>query len=202
MKEEADDRLIFHIEHGCENGINAVLVYSPDSDVFINLLYHFKKSFTGLEYLYVKIGRTKRTKKTVPIHLLYQVIPHQLINVLPAIHALTGADTTSKIGTKTAILRKSIELDGISSFGKTELNENMIEAAEKVLLHLIGHPECNTFDELRLQQYFDSRRDLSLKTIVCCFMTIELHIKRAHLQANLWYYNMMQLTKLRSLSIR
>ena len=50
MKEEADDR------HGCENGINAVLVYSTDSDLFINLLYHFKKSFTSLEYLYVKIG--------------------------------------------------------------------------------------------------------------------------------------------------
>ena len=42
MKEEADDRLIFHIEHGCENGINAVLVYSPD--VFISLLYHFKNA--------------------------------------------------------------------------------------------------------------------------------------------------------------
>ena len=76
---------------------------------------------------------------------------------MPAIHVLTVADITSKIGTKTVILRKSIELDGISLFGKTELNENMIEASEKVLLHLIGHPECNTFDELRLQQYFDSR---------------------------------------------
>ena len=67
MKEEADDRLIFHIEHGCENGINAVLVYSPDSDVFINLLYHFKKSFTGIEYLYVKIGGLKNCTNTSPL---------------------------------------------------------------------------------------------------------------------------------------
>ena len=187
QKEEADGRLILHIAHGCENGIKAVLVYSPDSDVFVNLLYHFKESFNGLEYLYVKIGGNKRTKKTVPIHLLHSLVPDSLISVLPAVHALTGADTTSKIGAKTAVLKKSVDLEYIKSFGKAELSEDMIKSAEKFLLQLLGQSELNTFDELRVRQYFDSRKDLSLKTIVCCSMTLELHIKRAHLQANLWY---------------
>jgi len=62
QKEEADGRLILHIAHGCENGIKAVLVCSPDSDDFVNLLYHFKESFNGLEYLYVKIGDIKGLK--------------------------------------------------------------------------------------------------------------------------------------------
>ena len=48
MKEEADDCLILHVGHDGENGIKTVLVYSPDSDVFKSLLYHFKESFTVL----------------------------------------------------------------------------------------------------------------------------------------------------------
>ena len=119
--------------------------------------------------------------------MLANVVSDILIKALPAIHALTGSDTTSKIGSKTAILKRSVELEAIASFGKAELTNEMIKGAETVLLQLLGHPEFKEFDEYRFQQFYDSKKSLSLKKMVCCSSTIELHIKRAYLQANCWY---------------
>ena len=63
----------------------------------------------------------------------------------------------------------------------------MIKGAETVLLQLLGQSAFKEFDEYRFQQFYDSKKYLSLKMMVCCSSTIELHIKRAHLQANYWY---------------
>ena len=54
-KEETDDRLVMHLVHGCNAGITSALVYSPDTDVFLSMLYHYMHSFTGLEHLYIKM---------------------------------------------------------------------------------------------------------------------------------------------------
>ena len=48
---------------------------------------------------------------------------------------------------------------------KTDLNDDIIVAAEKVLPHPVSHPECNTWDEIRLHQYFYSRKEVSLDAI-------------------------------------
>ena len=48
---------------------------------------------------------------------------------------------------------------------KTGLNEDIIVAAGKVLLHRVSRPERDTFDELRLHQYFHSRKEVSLDAI-------------------------------------
>ena len=45
IQEEADDRIMFHINDGVvKHGVQSVLVVSPDTDVFINLLFHFKEN--------------------------------------------------------------------------------------------------------------------------------------------------------------
>ena len=95
VQEEADDRLMFHISHGCANGIRSVLVLSPDADVLTGLLYHFRMTWNLYE-LYMRLGRGKTTK-TVPLHLLVQKLNNVLVECLPAIHALSGCDTTCKL---------------------------------------------------------------------------------------------------------
>lgn len=103
VQEEADDRLMFHINHGCKSGVRSVLVLSPDADVLTCLLYHLQKTWT-LDELYLKLGRGK----TVPLHMLVQKLEHDIVANLPAIHALSGCDTTSKVGSKLACLKKSL----------------------------------------------------------------------------------------------
>ena len=44
-QEEADDRIMFHINDGVvKHGVQSVLVDSPDTDVFVNLIFHFHKT--------------------------------------------------------------------------------------------------------------------------------------------------------------
>ena len=186
QQEEADDRIMMHICHGGVADVNSVMVYSADTDVFVSLLYHFKVSF-DVDELYVITGGTKRKQRTVPIHLLVDAVNPILIDCIPAIHSLTGCDTTSKIGTKAAILKKPVDLDLVKSFGKTELTPSMVVDAEKFLLQILGQEEFKSFDEYyRFHQYYNSERKLTLENIVCCSSTIKIHIQRAFLQTMLW----------------
>ena len=57
-----------------------------------------------LQELWFISGRSE-SKSVVPIHALVGSMEPDLIEILPAIHALTGCNTTSKVGTK----RKAIK---------------------------------------------------------------------------------------------
>ena len=44
-QEEANDRIMFHINDGVvKHGVQSVLVDSPDTDVFVNLIFHLKRT--------------------------------------------------------------------------------------------------------------------------------------------------------------
>ncbi|KAG1664878.1 Transposable element Tc3 transposase [Nymphon striatum] len=114
-QEEADDRIMFHINDGVvKHGVQSVLVDSPDTDVFVNLIFHFNTTWQ-LQKLYVKLGNRK-TKKTVPVHLLVDQLDNGLVSCLPAIHALSGCDSTSKVGPKLSGLKASIDLSLLEGF--------------------------------------------------------------------------------------
>lgn len=111
--EEADDRLMVHINHAVDfENIHRIIVVSPDTDVIVCLLYHFEETFhlNGLLELWVLCGQGK-TCRALPIHTLSKYIPHNVIHVLPAVHALTGCDSTSKISTKKKDSSKQRRLD-------------------------------------------------------------------------------------------
>ena len=58
----------------------------------------------GLPELWVLCGQGN-TSRAVPIHNLAVEMPSILVSVLPAVHALTGCDTTSKVPTKHAAFK-------------------------------------------------------------------------------------------------
>ena len=83
-QEEADDRIMFYINDGAlKHGVQSVLVNSPDTDVFFNLIFHFSKTWK-LQKLYVKLGSGK-TKKTVSVYMLVdQPFMHSVVVTVPA----------------------------------------------------------------------------------------------------------------------
>ena len=97
QQEEADDRIMMHISHGSANGIKSVLVNSADTDAFINLIYHFKLSF-DIDELYVTIGGTKRTRKTVPLHGCSLCLLIDLALFGPLLHSLYNRDWPTRGG--------------------------------------------------------------------------------------------------------
>ena len=74
--EEADDRIMFHINHAViMDQFQKVIVASADTDV----------------------------------HNLVRFMKSVVVDVLPAVHALSGCDTTSKVGTKKSALQAAEE---------------------------------------------------------------------------------------------
>ena len=103
--EEADLRIIPHMEDSIQAKNTRIVLLSNDTDVLLLVLY-FMQYFTsiGLKELWIQFG-TGQNKRFIPVHkLLYKLGPHMCPNVFKA-HILTGSDTTSKIGTKATAIK-------------------------------------------------------------------------------------------------
>ena len=97
------------------------------------------------------------TTRYVPLHILYRNYDAQLFSVLPALHALTGCDITSKIGTKKAALVAD-PIKYLASFGKiATLSERDIQLAEEYLVKVLKG-EGVDFMSLRVAVFNFSKR--------------------------------------------
>jgi len=117
-------------------------------------------------------------------------MPRTLVAVLPAVHALTGCDTTSKISTKHAAF-KDAEQGGselIKDFGKLQLTSNVEHKAEKFLPNAIGGSEFDTMYKIRCFQYHQKGIKNDFVKLAPTSSSIALHIKRAYLQCYRWVY--------------
>ena len=73
----------------------------------------------------------------MPIHDLANDLNSDLVEVLTAIHALTGCDTTSKVGTKSRAVREGAGCYHLLyTFGRDALSDELIADAEKFLINV------------------------------------------------------------------
>ena len=93
------------------------------------------------------------TTRVVPLHAVANKVETTVIDILPALHALTGCDTTSKICSKTAALKiaDTDVIESLVTFGKTDINFDMIITAEMFLVICIdSKTNSENFDELNM----------------------------------------------------
>ena len=110
-----------------------------------------------------------------------------MIDMLPAVHTLTGCDTTSKVGTKKKALSllKSGKYTELKNFGSTELlDSNLTEIAESFLVKCMpSSSSASNFDELRHHVYHASKLNkLHVEKLPCCSSSLHFRILRAHRQ--------------------
>ena len=151
--EEADQRLIRHLNWAAKNGIKHFTVISNDTDVMV-LLIHYLKHFQtlGVEQIWQRVGLGSNRRLT-PIHKIFERLPKPLRKVLLASYIGTGCDYLSKIGTKLGCLAALPE-QYLSKFGTAQLDSNQIRLAEQYLVNVIKtNAEETTFDELRASHY-------------------------------------------------
>ena len=183
-QEEADDRLMFHINFVVgNNGAKIVSIITNDTDIFVCLIHHFTKwKCNGLEELWYVKGKGV-SRKVIPLHVVHSNLTPELVSILPAMHSLTGCDSTSKVGTRHAAMSCSGFFSSISSFGKEPLEMEMIEYAEHFLIHYVETKStCTMFDELRCKSYFRYGLKADFSKVPCTSSSIQLQIKRAYLQ--------------------
>ena len=113
------------------------------------------------------------------------------VDVLLAVHALTGCDTTSKVGAKSAAFQAATKCgyELFYFFGKSEISDQMILSAEKFLVECISKSsERNNFDEIRFETYHQKSFQLDLEKLPPTSPSIHIHIKGPFLQSCFWLH--------------
>ena len=182
--EEADDRIFFHANHAIKiRNYGSVVIASPDTDIFVSALHRFcKLKYFDLKELWFVSGRGN-SRAFFPIHDLANDLDSDLVEVLPAIHALTGCDAASKVGTKSRAVREGAGCYHLLyAFGSDALSDEMIADAEKFLLKCITKHDVDTFDELRFIVYHEKYLEFDTERFLPTSDNIRQHILRAYLQ--------------------
>lgn len=173
--EEADLRVVPHVEWAVRNSSNRVIVLSNDTDVIIVLL-RFVALFIsqGLSELWIRYG-TGEKRRLIPLHILYKKLEPEMPRVLIKAHILTGDDTVSKIGTKIGALAAE-PVKFLKEFAETE-EECDFKDVEKYLVRVWKtSSKCDTFDDLR---YSEFKRSVPLTDLPPTSYSVHGHIKRA-----------------------
>ena len=86
-----------------------VVIASSDTDVFVCALYHFSRwMYSGLDELWIISGKCDSINVT-SVHTVVNNMGSSVFDVLPAAHALTGCDTTSESGAKSAAFQAAMK---------------------------------------------------------------------------------------------
>ena len=178
--DEADDRMMTHINHAVRvDCCSAALICSRDTDVYVSFMYHFSKVWKihGLVQAWMEDMGTY-----VPIHSICAELGDDMVEMLPAVHTLTGCDTTSKVGTKKKALNVMTicEHQELKTFGLGQLDEAMYNAAEQFLFKCLPKSsKVDSSDSLRHSIYHDPKFKLNIERFPCCSSSLRHHIKRA-----------------------
>jgi len=158
--EEADVRIMIHVLHCARSGIKRVVVLANDTDILVLLLYHWHTFQThGLLELWMR-GGSGDTTRYIPVHTLATNLGQATCKILIALHMLTGADTTSKLGTKSAALKAKPEMY-LAEFGHDPESINL-PLVEEYLVKVLRIPDsAKTMDDARFHAYHHSSKALT-----------------------------------------
>ena len=178
--DEADDCMMTHINHAVRvDCCSASLICSRDSDVYVSFMYHFTRTWKnhGLVQAWMEDMGTY-----IPIHSMCDELGEDIVEILPAVHTLTGCDTTSKVGTKKKAfdVMKKGEHQQLQTFGLGVLDNTMLHVAEQFILKCMPKSsKVNSFDLLRHSTYHAPNFKLNIERFPCCSSSLRHHIKRA-----------------------
>jgi hypothetical protein len=147
-------------------------------------LYHFVVNWKhlGLDELWI-IRNSGLKRSILPLTKICLTLGEELIKCLPALHALTGCDTTSKIATKLAALNAIRIPRNLANFNCPQLTDNAIQLAKffsqvPQTIYALG--------ELRIDPFDNNALKLDLEKTACTSTNIRMHIQRSYYEMQLW----------------
>ena len=154
-QEEADCRIISHVQWAVQQGCKKAVVISNDADTVVLLRYYVEMcKESGLQELWIQYGTGDR-RRMLPLHLIHEKLGDAMCRILVNSHVITGDDALSKIGTKhSALVAKPLNF--LCNFAELPYITNTdMSSAEKYLVHVWSgarsKPTAATFNQLRLE---------------------------------------------------
>lgn len=185
--EEADTRLILHMQHA-SNFFSAVVCVADDTDVFILCLSFCKGAKSDW---YLKPGSKNRTK-LISLQKIAESLGGKMLNALIGLHSFTGCDTVSAFANQGKV--KGLKLtqqnekyqEAFSELGANWLlSETLAKDLERFTCELYAKgTKVDSVNELRYQIFSVKKADSS--QLPPCFDSLKQHMLRAHYQAALW----------------
>lgn len=182
--EEADQRMIPHIQWCIRRSTKNVMVVSSDTDVLVLLIHYFKRfQSEGLENMWLRVGKADN-RRFIPIHTICENLGPSVTQVLLKAHMGTGCDYISKFGTKHGAMKASPELY-LQSFGESyNLTDDEIIKAEQYLVKVLKNSsEHTTLDNLRRSEFKRTNSPFDLPPT--SYSVIMGHIPR-------WYFQVKE----------
>ena len=158
-EEGADTRMLLHANRTRSNGIENILIHTPDTDVFIIMMFFLN----SIHNLYIKTG-TKGKLRIIDLESVKEACKNsfqntdvdKVFNAIPGLHASIGCDTVStfagkekvkafKLGTKNNELLQFFQVIR----NEWALPEEVYSQAERFICHFYGHREENDVNLLR-----------------------------------------------------
>ena len=92
VHEEADDPMLFHADHAIKiENFKKIIIVSADTDVLVSAVHHFSRwVFSDLTELWIIGVKKGIQRQALPVHTLVDKIDGDVVEILPALHALTG----------------------------------------------------------------------------------------------------------------
>ena len=118
--------------------------------------------YFGLGELWFVTG-LKASETFVPVHEAVDILESDVIQILPAVHALTGCDSTRAITPKKSTLRvaKSIGYKYFHSFGTTELT-NLIHLDALIVPQILRQNARRYFSHCS-KMFFPVQKDFAIE---------------------------------------
>ena len=188
--EEADTRLLLHVEDAVQSGCSKVCVRTVDTDVVVLAVAMFYQ--IAPEELWIAFG-TGSNFHYIPVHEVVAAMDPRVCATLHVFHAFTGCDTTSSFGgrgKKTAwntwkvFPEVSAAFEDLLLMQDTISNSTMSTLERFVILLYDRTSDLIEINEARKQLF--TRKSRSLESIPPTLAALEQHIKRVSYQSNCW----------------
>ena len=195
--EEADTRIVVHILHALNQGMQSIKVRTVDTDVVVILVGAFFDLLQNqpTAKIWVAFGMSKNYR-FYDINAIYNNLGKPKSRALPVFHALTGSDTTSFFkgkGKKSswqawqAYEQATETLEYIASHPFEHLDEhsNQFKKIERLIVVLYDRTSPLTSINEAREELF-CRKNRSVDRIPPTQNALLQHVKRAVYQAGIW----------------
>ena len=153
------------------------------------------------QQLWMKAG-TARKRKYIPVPAIVKKLQMkpQVLQLLPAFHALTGSDSTSHIDGHTkktcwdVFLKHNCLLNGLGA--DIVLTDHTVKAAEVFFCKVYGAMNADNINEVRSSMFV---KGMSIERLPPTRDSLYFHIQRSHYQALVWRQAHLQHPNLPSL---
>lgn len=188
-QEEADTRMILHAS-SLSHEHDRLIIRCDDTDVLVLLVYYQSRGLLA-DQVYMYAGHSGK-ERYIPVHIIVKELGPVVCGCLPAVHSLTGCDTTcslNRIGKRTVYSKLVKNADAISklaTFHEDDTDDSIAVARQFVLLLYAGKKGrgVTTLDELRY--VMATTTDKNAAMLPPTEDSFKQHVLRAKFQARLW----------------